>query len=108
MQEINAAGGKALGISTDCSDKAAVKAAFDLLKKEMGSSSKLAAAIYNVGGGFIRKPFLELSEEEFENGWSANGFVFSFLSPISIPFYSSSPAGIRHRCMSYRGKEFPP
>ena len=37
--------------------------------------SKLAAAIYNVGGKFIRKPFLDLDEEEFESGWVANGLV---------------------------------
>ncbi len=37
-------------------------------------NQKLAAAIYNVGGRFIRKSFLELDEEEFESGWVANGF----------------------------------
>jgi NAD(P)-dependent dehydrogenase (short-subunit alcohol dehydrogenase family) len=49
-----------------------VKAAFEQIKKEMGGAS-LAAAIYNVGGRFVRKPFLELSEEDFESGWEANG-----------------------------------
>jgi hypothetical protein len=33
----------------------------------------LAAAVFNVGGSFIRKPFLELSEEEFLAGMDANG-----------------------------------
>lgn len=74
MDEITAAGGKAIGISTDCSDGKSVKAAFDQLKKEIGGAS-VAAAIYNVGGGFVRKPFLELSAEEFEGGWQANGYV---------------------------------
>lgn len=74
VKEINDAGGKAIGISTDCADGQAVKAAFDQIKKEVGSG-KVAAAIYNVGGRFIRKPFLELSEDEFESGWVANGFV---------------------------------
>ena len=76
MNEINAAGGKAIGISTDCTDGKSVKNAFEQLKKEMGDAS-LAAAIYNVGGKFVRKPFLELSEEEFESGWEANGFVLT-------------------------------
>jgi len=49
-----------------------VKKAFEQIKKEMGDAS-LAAAVYNVGGGFVRKPFLELSEDEFEAGWEANG-----------------------------------
>lgn len=74
VKEINANGGKAIGISTDCADGKSVAAAFDQIKKEMGSA-KLAAAVYNVGGKFIRKPFLELDEEEFESGWVANGSV---------------------------------
>jgi NAD(P)-dependent dehydrogenase (short-subunit alcohol dehydrogenase family) len=72
VQEINSAGGKAIGISTDASDGKSVKAAFDQIKKEAGSSY-IAAAVYNVGGRFIRKPFLELSDDEFEAGWEANG-----------------------------------
>ena len=78
MKEIESAGGKAVGISTDCADGKSVKNAFDQLKKEMGGAA-LAAAIYNVGGRFIRKPFLELNEEEFESGWEANGYVFLHL-----------------------------
>ena len=74
VKEINDAGGKAIGISTDCSDGKSVKDAFAQIKKEMGSQ-KLEAAIYNVGGAFIRKSFLELSEEDFESGWVANGCV---------------------------------
>ncbi len=74
MDEINAAGGKAVGISTDCADGKSVKASFEQLKKEIGGAS-LAVSVYNVGGRFIRKPFLELSDEEFESGWEANGYV---------------------------------
>ena len=73
-KEINDAGGKAIGISTDASDSKSVQAAFEKLNKEFGGLP-LAAAIYNVGGRFVRKPFLELSEEEFEAGWEANGYV---------------------------------
>lgn len=51
-----------------------MKAAFEQLQKEMGSAP-LAAAIYNVGGKFVRKAFLELSQEEFEAGYEANGYV---------------------------------
>ena len=35
--------------------------------------AQLAAAVFNVGGSFIRKPFLELTEEEFLSGMDANG-----------------------------------
>ena len=64
-----------MGISCDTSDGESVKKAFAEIRKESGFDGHLAAAIYNVGGKFIRKPFLELSEEEFEAGWKANGCV---------------------------------
>lgn len=51
-----------------------MKSAFEQLKKEIGDAP-LAAAIYNVGGRFVRKPFLDLSEDDFEAGWEANGYV---------------------------------
>ena len=72
VKEIEAAGGKAIGISTDCSDGASVKKAFEQLKSAMGGA-KLTAAIYNVGGRFVRKPFMELNEEDFVAGFEANG-----------------------------------
>lgn len=72
VQEIRTAGGKAIGISTDVSDGKSVADAFETIRKEM-DGAKLAAAIYNVGGSLNRKPFLDLSCEEFEAGWEANG-----------------------------------
>lgn len=51
-----------------------MKKAFETIKKEMGGA-KLTAAVYNVGGGFIRKPFLELNEAEFVGGFEANGYT---------------------------------
>jgi short-subunit dehydrogenase len=74
VKEIEAAGGKAIGISTDCADGASVKKAFETLKKEM-AGAKLTAAVYNVGGRFVRKPFMELSEEDFVAGFEANGYA---------------------------------
>jgi hypothetical protein len=38
-----------------------------------GGEVKVAAAIYNVGGKFVRKPFMQLTLEEFEAGFEANG-----------------------------------
>ena len=48
-------------------------------------SSHLAAAVYNVGGKFIRKPFLELDEEDFESGWVANGRGSYHFSQAVLP-----------------------
>jgi hypothetical protein len=53
-------------------DSSSTKKAFETIQKEIGDA-KLAAAIYNVGGGFVRKPFLELTEKEFTDGWASNG-----------------------------------
>lgn len=72
VKEIESAGGRAIGVSTDVADPASVKKAFEKLETEMGNA-KLAAAVFNVGGAFIRKPFLELSVEEFMAGIEANG-----------------------------------
>jgi hypothetical protein len=55
-----------------------VKNAFDKIKGADGFKGLgLAAAVFNVGGRFVRKPFLELSEEDFVAGYEANGYVFS-------------------------------
>jgi NADP-dependent 3-hydroxy acid dehydrogenase YdfG len=73
VKEIEAAGGKAIGISTDVADGASVSNAFEKIKAEM-KGAQLAAAVFNVGGKFIRKPFLELNEEDFMAGMEANGY----------------------------------
>jgi NAD(P)-dependent dehydrogenase (short-subunit alcohol dehydrogenase family) len=79
VKEIKAAGGQAIGISTDVSSESSVKNAFAEIQKEF-KGKKLAAAIYNVGGRFVRKPFLELTLEEYEAGYEANGYDLLTLS----------------------------
>ena len=76
VKDIQSAGGRAMGISADVTDAQSVKDAVAQAQKEYGD--KCAAAVFNVGGRFIRKPFLELSGEEFESGWEANGYLSSF------------------------------
>ncbi|CAI7592904.1 unnamed protein product [Penicillium glandicola] len=66
VQEINSNGGQAIGISTDVSDSKSVNAAFDKIQEQY-PSSKVAAAVFNPGGGFVRKPFLELTEEDYSS-----------------------------------------
>jgi len=84
VKEIEAAGGKAIGISTDVSDGASVKSAFEKIKKE-SNGAPLTAAIFNVGGRFVRKPFLELNEEEFMAGMEANGRGAYHFAQAAIP-----------------------
>ena len=75
VSEINSKGGKALGVSCDVSDEKSVSGMIEKCKEFAGASGemKVAAAIYNVGGRFVRKPFLEMTTEEFGEGWEANG-----------------------------------
>lgn len=74
VEEIKSSGGHAIGITTDVSSESSVKTAFTEIKKEF-QGKKLAAAIFNVGGGFVRKPFLDLTLEEYQSGYAANGYV---------------------------------
>lgn len=71
-REINNEGGKAIGISADLSDVNSVQAAFKHVNDQFGSLP-LAAAVFNLGGGFVKKPFLELTEADFEQGFNAQG-----------------------------------
>jgi hypothetical protein len=55
---------------------ASIASAFEKIKKEMGDA-KLAAAIYNIGEGFVRMPFLDLSEKKFKAVGSPMGMLTS-------------------------------
>ncbi|KAJ9263657.1 hypothetical protein DTO212C5_7442 [Paecilomyces variotii] len=84
VEEINAAGGKAVGFSTDLADLKSVQSTFDKIAKEF-PSALLAAAIFNPGGGFVRKPFLELTEEEFLSGFESQGKGAFNFSQATLP-----------------------
>ena len=74
VAEIQKEGGNALGVSCDVADSKSVADAFGKIKADM-NGAHLAAAVFNVGGKFTRKPFLELFEEEFMSGMEANGYA---------------------------------
>jgi short-subunit dehydrogenase len=71
VSEIKNAGGYAVGFDADVGDATSLRQAFDNIQAEMGDR-KLAAAVYNVGGGFVRKPFLDTSEKEFTAAYVSN------------------------------------
>jgi NAD(P)-dependent dehydrogenase (short-subunit alcohol dehydrogenase family) len=73
-REINSEGGKAIGVSADLSEAKSVQAAFKQIN-DMFGSIPLAAAVFNLGGGFVKRPFLELTEAEFEQGFITHGYV---------------------------------
>ncbi|WEW56927.1 hypothetical protein PRK78_002385 [Emydomyces testavorans] len=84
VEEISSHGGHAMGISTDVADGKSVKNAFEEITKAF-PDMPLAAAVYNVGGGLPRKPFLELSEDEFKAGFVSNGLGAFHFSQAAIP-----------------------
>ena len=49
-----------------------MKEAVNKIESELGNEG-CAAAVLNAAGGFVRKPFLELSEEEFMDGYVTSG-----------------------------------
>ncbi|KAG8627894.1 hypothetical protein KVT40_003767 [Elsinoe batatas] len=79
VKEINDAGGKAIGISTDVSDSTSIKNAFQKIESEFGSEG-CAAAVFNASGRFFRKSILDLTEEEFVAGFNVStkgAFLFT-------------------------------
>lgn len=75
VDDITKSGGKAVGFSADVSDASSINHAFAEIDKAF-PGSLLAAAVYNVGGGLSVKPFLELTEDEFTQGFKTNGYRF--------------------------------
>lgn len=66
-----------MGISTDVTSPESINAAFKKIKElGKGGEVQVAAGVYNVAGGFARKPFLELTLEEWEEGYERGWCVF--------------------------------
>jgi NAD(P)-dependent dehydrogenase (short-subunit alcohol dehydrogenase family) len=72
LQDIQRAGGQAIGIVADVTDAKSLSRAFDTVGEAL-PNSKLAAAVYNVNSGFMMKPFLELQLNEFQNSFGKTG-----------------------------------
>jgi NAD(P)-dependent dehydrogenase (short-subunit alcohol dehydrogenase family) len=71
VDEINNAGGKAVGISADTADRKSVDSAFATIKEKF-PDTRLAAAVFNVGAGMSRKGFLEQTPEDLEASLRGN------------------------------------
>ncbi|KAE8356794.1 hypothetical protein BDV28DRAFT_126545 [Aspergillus coremiiformis] len=91
VDEINANGGHATGISTDLSDANSVQSAFEKINQQHGPSP-LAAAVFNSGGGFVRKPFLDLTEAEFTSGFESQGKGAFHFAQRTLPLLQKSTA----------------
>ncbi|KAB5586103.1 hypothetical protein GE09DRAFT_53291 [Coniochaeta sp. 2T2.1] len=95
VDEINGSGGKAIGISTDTADRKSVDSAFEQIKKAF-PSHKLAAAVFNVGAGISRKPFLEQNPEDFLGSLKGNGLGLFNFAQSTIPLLLSSVSDSPH------------
>ena len=74
VDEIKQSGGHAIGITADVADPTSLSQAFRSIKEEL-PDKKLAAAIFNVNGGFSKKPFLELTSEELDAALDGTVYV---------------------------------
>ncbi|KFY97317.1 hypothetical protein V498_02138 [Pseudogymnoascus sp. VKM F-4517 (FW-2822)] len=91
VNEIKASGRNAVGISTGVSSASSVSSALKTIAAE-NANKNLAAAIYNVGGKFVRKPFLELTEEEYSAGFEASGRGFFNFAHGTLPLLLETAA----------------
>ncbi|KAF4958849.1 hypothetical protein FGADI_2051 [Fusarium gaditjirri] len=84
LADVEKAGGKAIGVSADLGDAASLKKAFETINKEL-PGSQLAAAIYNAGSGFAKKPFLELTENDLNASIDGSIRAFFNFAQATIP-----------------------
>lgn len=85
VDEINGKGGKAIGVSTDVSDRKSVDNAISEAKKAFGSDVGVAAAVFNASGAFNRKPFFRVERRGLQE-------VIRCVCSRRIQFFPSHPA----------------
>ncbi|KAH0362589.1 hypothetical protein KCU65_g7900, partial [Aureobasidium melanogenum] len=97
VADIKANGGSAVGIETDVSIESSLRAAFEQVNSTFGSDSACAAAVFNASGSLVKKPFLELSEEEFTRPYAVSGKgAFHFAQAVLPYMLRSASASPRY------------
>ncbi|KAF3936153.1 hypothetical protein ABW19_dt0201823 [Dactylella cylindrospora] len=87
--EINSSGGSALGLPVDVLDEASVSNVFKTVDEKF-PGQPVAAVIYNVGGKFVRKPFLEQTLENFKTGLEGSAIGAFIFAKAALPHLVSS------------------
>lgn len=73
----------------DIVEPTSVTAAFEKIREQVGNA-QLAAAVYNVGAGYVVKPFLELSLKEYTGGFESNAVGFFNFAQATLPLLLAS------------------
>lgn len=87
----------------DIVEPTSVTAAFEKIREQVGNA-QLAAAVYNVGAGYVVKPFLELSLKEYTGGFESNAVGFFNFAQATLPLlgfctsFNASANDTCHRC----------
>lgn len=102
VDEITSNGGHATGFDADVSDPESMRKACAQISGTF-PDTRVTAALYNVGGGFMRKPFLALTPEEFKAGYESNALGAFNFSQASIPHLLKSASTAKEK-----GLEYPP
>ncbi|KAF4976585.1 hypothetical protein FZEAL_6763 [Fusarium zealandicum] len=95
VADIKKEGGHAVGITADVADPSTLKAAFESISKEL-PGSQLAAAVYNVNGGFAKKPFLDLSIEDLDSSIDGTVRAFFHFAQATLPLLLDSVPNSPH------------
>ena len=100
VDEIASNGGHATGFNVDVSDPASMRNACVQISGTF-PDTRMTAAVYNVGGGFMRKPFLALTPEEFKAGYESNALGAFNFSQAAIPHLLKSASTAKDKCFEY-------
>ncbi|KAH7347772.1 oxidoreductase [Plectosphaerella cucumerina] len=95
VNDINKSGGHAIGITTDATDPKSLDSAFESIKQQLPGSG-LAAAVYNINSKFARKPFLDLTVDEFDANLHAAPHGFFVFAQKTLPLLLESVKESQH------------
>ncbi|KAK4498645.1 hypothetical protein PRZ48_009155 [Zasmidium cellare] len=85
VEEIKSTGGQAYGVPADISSAQGVKMAFEEIEQKVGKDASCAVALFNASARPAWKPFLDLTEEDFDASYAISGKGAFHFSQATIP-----------------------
>ncbi|KAF2164268.1 hypothetical protein M409DRAFT_68119 [Zasmidium cellare ATCC 36951] len=86
VEEITASGGQAYGVSADISSAKDVKKALDEIEQKVGKDASCAAALFNASARPAWKPFMDLTEADFDASYAISGKGAFHFAQATIPW----------------------